>query len=82
MTLEDIAFDRIVDFIRNNDNFDLLSAHPPSGKSYFTDLIRIPYPHKNIAAGRRSNIDIIFCSSRYLYLCEVKGIADESDDDI
>lgn len=82
MTLEDIAFNSIINFLQNNKNFDLLSAHPPSGKSYFTDLIRIPEPIRDGTAAKRYHVDIIFCSDRVLYLCEVKGIADESDDDI
>lgn len=82
MTKEDIVFNVIVDYITNNKNFSLLSAHPPSGKSYFTDLVRIPTPSQDRTGARRVHIDLIFCSEKFLYLCELKGSSDESKEDI
>ena len=82
MTQERIVFDTIVDFINANSNFSLISAHPPNGKSYFTDLVRIPTPTQNRTSARRAHIDLIFCSETYLYLCELKGSSSESEEDI
>ena len=82
MSLEDEAFNALTAFICFNKNLELISAHPPSGKSYFTDLIRIPSPTQNKTGNRRAHIDIIFCSKQYLYLCEVKGTAKEANEDI
>ena len=82
MTQERIVFDTIVDFIAANSNFSLLSAHPPNGKSYFTDLVRIPTPNQNRTGARRAHIDLIFCSETLLYLCELKGSSSESEEDI
>lgn len=82
MTPEDEAFNSIVDHIHLNKNLLLISAHPPSGKSYFTDLIRIPSPLQNKTGNRRAHIDIIFCSKQYLYLCEVKGTSKQAREDI
>lgn len=82
MTLEDKAFNGILRHIEASDRLSLLSAHPPSGKSYNSDLIRIPSPQQDRTASTRAHIDIIFCSKSFLYLCEVKGDALESDNDI
>ena len=82
MTQEDMVFDAIVDFITANSNFSLLSAHPPSGKSYFTNSVRIPTPNQNRTGARRSHIDLIFCSETLLYFCELKGSSSESKEDI
>ena len=82
MTPERIVFDTIVDFINSNSNFSLISAHPPNGKSYFTDLVRIPTPTQNRTGARRAHIDLIFCSETFLYLCELKGSSSESEEDI
>ena len=82
MTKEDIVFNVIVDYITTNKNFSLLSAHPPSGKAYFTDLVRIPTPNQDKTGARRAHIDLIFCSKKLLYLCELKGSSSESKEDI
>ncbi len=82
MSSEDDAFNRLFSFINANELLNLLSAHPPSGKSYFTDLIRIPTPFEKSTGATRAHIDLIFCSDVILYLCELKGSSRESFEDI
>ncbi|WP_223907951.1 hypothetical protein [Geobacter sp. AOG1] len=82
MTQEDIAFDGIIKYITSDPKLHLISAHPPSGKSYTTDLIRFPSPTQKKTGAERYHVDIIFCSSTHLFLCEVKGSTAESQQDI
>ncbi len=81
MTAEDRAYNRIVTSIETSTRLLLVSGHPPSGKAYFTDLIRIPAPRKSRSASRRWHIDLIFCSRETIYFCELKGRSSESSDD-
>jgi hypothetical protein len=77
-TEEDIAFERIMQRLAEKQAI-VLSAHPPSGKSYDTELIRIPARDRN--AGRY-HLDLIFVLNEFLYLVELKGRLSESSQDI
>ena len=82
MTSEEIIYFRLLDELESSIKFEVLSAHPPSGKSYSYDLIRIPSPDQNFSGSERDHIDLIFCSNSELYLCELKGSSSESERDI
>jgi hypothetical protein len=77
-TEEDLAFERIMDRLRIK-RVTVLSAHPPSGKAYDTELIRIPARAKH--AGRY-HLDAIFVLDEFLFLMELKGRLSESSHDI
>jgi len=77
-TLEDLAYERIVNRLSEK-RVLILSAHPPSGKAYDTELIRIPA--RNRHAGRY-HIDLIFIIEPFLFLMELKGKTSESSDDV
>ncbi len=77
-TLEDLAYDRLFNRL-SECSAAILSAHPPSGKAYDAELIRIPAKQRH--AGRY-HIDVIFILGRFLFLCELKGSSSESADDV
>jgi hypothetical protein len=76
-SLEDQAFDGITRRLYGG-AAKVLSAHPPSGKAYGTDLVRIPAKDRH--AGRY-HVDIIFLVDGLLFLTELKGRSSESQDD-
>jgi len=78
MSLEDIAFNFIISHLKAK-LINIISAHPPSGKAYDTDLIRLPAKNRNSG---RYHIDVIFESEGVLCLTEIKGSTGESADDI
>ncbi len=79
MTAETRTYNRLHAALRARQGITLIGGHPPSAKSYDTDLIRIPNPSDPSA---RWHVDLVFCSKETLYLCELKGALSESGDDI
>lgn len=77
-SLEDGVYEWILQRLRESDA-RVLSAHPPSGKAYDTDLIRIPSRRQN--AGRY-HVDVIFTCRDLLFLLELKGRSSECDGDV
>jgi hypothetical protein len=70
--------------LANDRNVTLISYHPPDGKAYATDLIRIPKKAKTVNATTRDryHVDVIFTISNYLVLVELKCSLAESEQDI
>ncbi|WP_251954539.1 hypothetical protein [Salinibacter ruber] len=82
MTDEEKAFNRIKEEVGNSAHLELLGAHPPSGKSYYSDLITFRPPKQQSTKTERDHVDLIFCSPNDIYMCEVKGRSSKSDQDI
>ncbi|MCE9608500.1 MAG: hypothetical protein K8U03_26750 [Planctomycetia bacterium] len=77
-TLEDEAYQRLVDRL-NERRITVISAHPPSGKAYDSELVRIPAKERNSG---RYHADIIFVIDTVLFICELKGKSSESTSDV
>lgn len=82
MTEEERAFTVIKDAVQRSEFLELLGAHPPSGKSYYGDLITFRSPRQQSTGAERDHVDLIFCSEQTIYLCEIKGRSSQSGDDI
>ncbi len=82
-TCEDNVGLRLKNSLFKNSDVVVLSYHPPNGKAYETDLIRIPKRGVRRTAIRdRYHIDLIFIVNDCLVLVELKCYLSESDDDI
>ena len=82
-TCEDNVGLRLKNHLFQNPNTTVLSYHPPNGKAYETDLIRIPKRGVRETAVRdRYHIDLIFVANDCLVLVELKCHLSESGDDI
>jgi|ERR1041385_1716001 hypothetical protein len=82
-TCEDNVGLRLKAALFQNPNTVVLSYHPPNGKAYETDLIRIPKRGLRKSAVRdRYHIDLIFIVGDSLVLVELKCNLSESSDDI
>lgn len=81
MTLEDVAFDRLLVFLDRRVHLELIHAHPPSGKSYLGDLVQFSAVLQARSGAQRSHVDFIACSESFLYLGELKGKSSESATD-
>jgi hypothetical protein len=71
-------------YLAENKKATLISYHPPDGKAYATDLMRIPKKNKIAGSATRDryHVDIIFIISNYLVLVELKCSLAESEHDI
>lgn len=82
-TCEDNVGLRLKALLFGNGNTIVLSYHPPNGKAYETDLIRIPKRGiRNEAIRDRYHIDLIYIVGDCLILAELKCHLSESGDDI
>ena len=81
-TCEDGVGERLYNWFADQPVFSIVSFHPPSGKAYATDIIRIPKVVNGKYTGERYHVDLIVASERVLYLIELKCRLSESNDDI
>lgn len=83
-TCEDRVGLFLYDHLAQNSNVTIISYHPPDGKAYATDLIRIPKKknQSGIGARDRYHVDVIFVVSNFLVLVELKCSLNESEQDI
>lgn len=82
MTSEDIAFARLWELYIGNPAVEIHSAHPPSGKSYRTPLVRIARFRHGEHTRERYHIDYILQVGPLLVLQELKGMLSESGSDV
>jgi hypothetical protein len=82
-TCEDNVGLRLKTLLFDSNNVIILSYHPPDGKAYETDLIRIPKRGiRDTAVRDRYHVDLIFIVGNCLVLVELKCHLSESGDDI
>lgn len=75
--------EKLISFLSKQNTVDIISFHPPSSKSYQSDLIRIPKINQDGSRSRdRYHIDVIFISQNRLWLVELKCKLSESNADI
>jgi hypothetical protein len=72
MTGEDRVAYALKEFYLACPKVEIISFHPPSGKSYETALIRFPHPLERRAASKRRHVDFILRCGRFLILQELK----------
>lgn len=63
-------------------NAKIISYHPPSSKSYPTDLLRIPRKVRGVRTRERYHIDLVVVEEVFLFLIEFKCKLSESVNDI
>lgn len=81
MTPEARVYERLRDRLLRHPEIHLVSLHPPSGKSYDTDLIRFPVFRNGVRTRERSHVDVVFVWKETLFLIELKGNSSESLED-
>lgn len=63
-------------------NTRVVSFHPPSGKAYDSDLLRIPKRVGRMRTRERYHVDVVFINCGVLFLIELKCRLSECDHDI
>jgi len=81
VTAEERVFDRLRKGLLRSEEIRVISLHPPSGKSYDTDLIRFPVIQDGVRTRKRAHVDAVFVWEWALFLVELKGKSSESADD-
>lgn len=81
-TCEDRVVDALYRWLVDRQNCHILSFHPPSGKAYGTDLLRISKKSAGVRTRERFHVDLVFTEGSFLFLAELKCRLSECNDDI
>jgi hypothetical protein len=79
---EDRVSDALYAWFSKKPALQIVSFHPPSGKAYGTDSIRIPKVLDGHRTRDRYHIDALVIGGSFLFLFEFKCRLSECDDDV
>lgn len=69
-------------WFENRKSCQIVSFHPPSGKAYGSDLVRIPRRSGGDRTRERYHVDVVVAEGEFLLLLELKCRLSESDADV
>lgn len=81
-TCEDRVAELLYGWFENRKSCQIVSFHPPSGKAYSSDLVRISRRSRGNRTSDRYHVDVVVVEGEFLLLLELKCRLSEAGEDV